>query len=91
MERRTYYSEYSLEAFLKADSAGRAEWYSKMTQNGVMTRDECRVKENLPRHGGNAGVLTVQTNLAPIDQLGKTNDGQAAQSALKHWLGQDEE
>ena len=91
VERRTYYSEYALEAFLKADSAGRAEWYSKMTQNGVMTRDECRVKENLPRHGGNAAVLTVQTNLAPIDQLGKTTDGQAAQAALKSWLGQSEE
>lgn len=91
VDRRTYYAEFSLEAFLKADSAGRAEWYSKMTQNGIMTRDECRVKENLPRHGGNAAVLTVQTNLAPIDQLGQSTDGQAAQAALKNWLGQQQE
>jgi HK97 family phage portal protein len=91
VDRRTYYTEFSLEAFLKADSAGRAEWYSKMTQNGIMTRDECRVKENLPRHGGNAAVLTVQTNLAPIDKLGQSTDGQAAQSALKNWLGQAQE
>jgi HK97 family phage portal protein len=91
VERRTYYSEFSLEAFLKADSAGRAAWYSQMTQNGIMTRDECRVKENLPRHGGNAAVLTVQTNLAPIDQLGQSTDGQAAQAALKNWLGQKQE
>jgi len=91
VDRRTYYSEFSLEAFLKADSTGRAAWYSQMTQNGIMTRDECRVKENLPRHGGNAAVLTVQTNLAPIDQLGQSTDGQAAQAALKNWLGQKQE
>ena len=90
VERRSYYAEFSLEAFLKADSAGRSAWYSQMTQNGIMTRDECRVKENLPRHGGNAGVLTVQTNLTPIDKLGESTDGQAAQAALKNWLGQQE-
>ncbi|WP_256831714.1 phage portal protein [Pseudomonas sp. Pse1] len=91
VERRSYYVEFSLEAFLKADSAGRAEWYSKMTQNGIMTRDECRVKENLPRHGGNAAVLTVQTNLAPIDKLGQSTDAQTAQAALKSWLDQPQE
>lgn len=90
VERQVYYAEFSLEAFLKADTAGRSAWYSQMTQNGIMTRDECRVKENLPRHGGNAGVLTVQTNLTPIDKLGESTDGQAAQTALKSWLGQKE-
>ncbi|MBA1200461.1 phage portal protein [Pseudomonas capeferrum] len=90
VERQTYYGEFSLEAFLKADTAGRSAWYSQMTQNGIMTRDECRVKENLPRHGGNAGVLTVQANLTPIDKLGESTDGQAAQAALKNWLGQQE-
>jgi HK97 family phage portal protein len=91
VERRTYYAEFALEAFLKADSAARAALYSTMVQNGIYTRDDCRVKENLPRMGGNAAVLTVQTNLTPIDQLGKTTDGQAAQAALKNWLGQDQE
>ena len=90
VERVTHYAEFSLEAFLKADTAGRAAWYSQMSQNGIMTRDECRVKENLPRHGGNAGVLTVQTNLTPIDKLGESTYGQAAQAALKSWLGQKE-
>ena len=89
-ERVTHYAEFSLEAFLKADTAGRAAWYSQMTQNGIMTRDECRSKENLPRRGGNADVLTVQTNLSPIDQLGQSNDGQAARAALMNWLQQPE-
>ena len=88
VERVTHYAEFSLEAFLKADTAGRAAWYSQMTQNGIMTRDECRSKENLPRRGGNADVLTVQTNLSPIDQLGQSNDGQAARAALMNWLQQ---
>lgn len=88
VDRINYYAEFTLEGFLKADTAGRASWYSQMTQNGIMTRDECRVKENLPRRGGNADVLTVQTNLSPIDQLGQSDDGQAARAALNNWLHQ---
>jgi len=83
-ERDTYYAEFGLEGLLRADSASRAAFYSTMTQNGIYTRDDCREKENLPRMGGNAGVLTVQTNLAPLDQLGQTKD---TASAIKNLLG----
>lgn len=85
-QRRQIYAEFSIEGLLRADSAGRATLYSQMVQNGIYTRDECRMKENLPRMGGNAGVLTVQTNLSPIDLLGQGNDGQAARAALQNWL-----
>nr|WP_152739786.1 MULTISPECIES: phage portal protein [unclassified Pseudomonas] len=88
VDRVRHYAEFSLEAFLKADTAGRAAWYSQMTQNGIMTRDECRAKENLPRRGGNADVLTVQTNLSPIDRLGETSDMQTARNALMNGLNQ---
>lgn len=67
-----YYAEFSIEGLLRADSAGRADYYDKMTRGGQMTRDEVRVKENLPTMGGNAGVLTVDANLIPLDLLGKT-------------------
>lgn len=87
-QRRQTYSEFSIEGLLRADSAGRATLYSQMVQNGIYTRDECRMKENLPRMGGNAGVLTVQTNLSPIDKLGQGDDGQAARAALQNWLDQ---
>jgi HK97 family phage portal protein len=87
-QRRQIYSEFSIEGLLRADSAGRATLYSQMVQNGIYTRDECRMKENLPRMGGNAGVLTVQTNLSPIDKLGQGDDGQAARAALQNWLDQ---
>jgi HK97 family phage portal protein len=87
-QRRQIYPEFSIEGLMRADSAGRATLYSQMVQNGIYTRDECRMKENLPRKGGNASVLTVQTNLSPIDQLGGGDDGQAARAALQNWLDQ---
>ncbi|MDR5761948.1 phage portal protein [Caballeronia sp. LZ035] len=89
-ERDKYYAEFSVEGLLRADSAGRAAFYSQMTQNGLMSRDECRVKENLPPMGGNAAVLTVQSALLPIDKLGEQSDATAAQDALKNWLSQEQ-
>lgn len=85
-DQSRYYAEFGLEGFLKADSASRASFYSAMTQNGVYTRDEVRVKENLPKKGGNADVLTVQTNLAPLDKLGESSDSNNVRAALSNWL-----
>lgn len=85
-QRVNNYSEFNLEGLLRADSAARADFYSKMTQNGIYTRDDCRVKENMARRGGNADVLTVQTNLAPIDQLGQKTESATARAALLNWL-----
>jgi HK97 family phage portal protein len=87
-ERLSHYAEFALEGLLRADSAGRASFYSTMVQNGIYTRDDCRVRENLPRRGGNADVLTAQTNLAPLDALGNSSDGQAARAALQAWLNE---
>ncbi|MGI2201025.1 phage portal protein [Shewanella baltica] len=88
-QRQTQYAQYNLEALLRGDSASRAEFYSKMTQNAIYTRDECRVKENLPRRGGNADVLTAQSNLLPIDQLGALSESDKVQAVLTNWLNQD--
>lgn len=85
-ERRSLYPEFAIEGLLRADSEARAEFYSKMTQNGIYTRDDCRMRENLPRKGGNADVLTVQSNLTPLDALGQGGDGQAVRAALQSWL-----
>lgn len=71
-QRDRYFAEFSVEGLLRADSAGRAEYLSKMTQNGLMTRDEGRAYDNRPPMGGNAAVLTVQSALLPIDKLGTT-------------------
>jgi len=71
-ERREYYSEFNFEALLRADSAGRATFFSTMVNNGIYTRDEVRAKENLTPMGGNADALTVQVNMTTLDTLGKT-------------------
>ncbi len=89
VERLTYFAEFSLDGLLRGDSESRAAFYSVMTQNAIMTRDECRVKENLPRMGGNAAVLTAQSNMLPIDKLGQATPGSAAADALKAWLDLD--
>lgn len=88
VDRITYYAEYSLEAFLRADSAGRAAYMSTMSQNGLMTRNEGRRKENLPSLPG-GDILTVQSNLVPLDQLGKQNESQSVRAALQNWLTAD--
>ncbi|MFT4172815.1 MAG: phage portal protein, partial [Rhodocyclaceae bacterium] len=89
-ERSRYSAEFALEGLLRGDSASRASFYASMTQNGVMTRDECRRKENLPPKGGNAAELTVQSNMLPIDQLGQQSASGQARDALKAWLGEME-
>ena len=66
---RGFYVEYTVDALLRADSKSRAELISKHSQNGTRTRNELRALDNLPpRPGGD--ILTVQSNLVPLDQLG---------------------
>lgn len=87
-DRRRIFAEFNLEGLLRADSAGRAALYSVFAQNGLSTRDEIRAKENMPpMPGGN--ILTVQSNLVPLDQLGQAGaagGGQQVRSALLDWL-----
>jgi HK97 family phage portal protein len=71
-DRGKFYAEFSVEGLLRADSAGRMTYLSQAVNNGLMSRDEARAKENLAPRGGNADVLTVQTALIPIDKLGTT-------------------
>lgn len=70
-EKARYYAEFNVSALLRGDTAARASYYSQMVNNGLKTRDEVRRLENDPPMGGNAGVLTVQTALTPIDKLGE--------------------
>jgi HK97 family phage portal protein len=92
-ERRLLYAEFSVEGLLRADSAGRAALYSSFAQNGVMTRNEIRAKENLPRQEG-GDVLTVQANLVPLDKLADGTAGNTAagvRAALQSWLHEEPE
>jgi len=70
-EKQRYFAEFSVEGLLRADSAGRASFYATMLNNGVMTSDEVRLKENLEPMGGNAEVLRVQSAMVPLDKIGE--------------------
>ncbi|MDQ7970746.1 MAG: phage portal protein [Oxalicibacterium faecigallinarum] len=85
-ERLKYSAEFVLEGLLRGDSAARAAFYGAMTDKGIMTRDECRKKENLPAKGGNADVLTVQSQMIPLDKIGMDKDSEAARNAINDWL-----
>lgn len=85
-DRAKYYAKFSIEALLRADSQGRAALYSSGSQNGWMMRSEIREFEDLPFIEG-SDVLTVQSNLVPLDQLGTNTDAKNAQDALKTFLG----
>lgn len=90
--KKGYYTEFAIEGLLQADSAARAALYSVMANNGLMTRDELRSKENLPKRGGNADVLTVQSALVPLDMLGQAppaGDANAVRNALRAFLDQE--
>ena len=89
-ERTKYYAEFSIEGLLRADSAGRSAFYSTMVNNGIFTRDEVRQRENLPTMGGNANVLTVQSAMIPINDIGKASDGEQIRNALASWLKEEQ-
>lgn len=61
--------EFKMDGLLRTDPASRANFYSTMSQNGAMTRNEIRRLENLPPVEG-GDELTAQSNLVPLRKLG---------------------
>lgn len=70
-QRATGSCEMSMDALLRGSMTKRAEIYAKGLQNGWMTRAEVRQLEGWPRVDG-SDQLTAQSNLVPLDMLGKT-------------------
>jgi HK97 family phage portal protein len=69
-EKKLYYAEFNVDALLRADSAGRAALMTAYADHGLRTRNELRALDNVaPIEGGDD--LTVQSNLIPIQLLGK--------------------
>lgn len=90
-DRLRFYPKFAVEGLLRADSAGRAAFYSAMVNNGILTRDEVRELEDREPMGGNAAVLTVQTAMAPLDSLGATTETQQMRAAMRSFLGFEDE
>jgi phage portal protein BeeE len=87
-EQREIYIKFNGGALLRSDSDRRALLYASAVQNGWMTRNEIRQIEDLePMEGGD--VLTAQTNLVPVTQLGAASAtaNQATANAVRAWLG----
>ena len=68
--RSTLKPEFKVEGLLRTDSAARAAFYSVMVQNGIMTRNEVRRRENLPPLAG-GDDLTAQSQNVPLGQSGQ--------------------
>lgn len=77
-ERLKFYAKFSVEGLLRADSAGRANFYASMVNNGILTRDEVRELEDREPMGGNAAALTVQSAMTTLDALGVANKKEPA-------------
>lgn len=83
-DRRRIYAEFNREALLQMDSKAKAEFLASMTQNGLMSRREGRLKLNLePTGQAGEDVLTAQTNLAPLGDLGTNGVRDRGQSPAK--------
>lgn len=76
LDKQHVYAEFSYEGFLRADSNARANYIATMLNNGVMSRNEVRKKENLPPMAEGGDIYTVQSALIPVDQVGKNYDEQ---------------
>lgn len=69
-DRARFYAKFNSDALMRADSSGRAALYASYSQNGVKTRNQIReLEDDGPLPGGD--ILTVQSNLIPLDMLGK--------------------
>lgn len=84
-ERRRIYAEFNVEGLLRGDMAAQAEYFSKLTQNGILRRSEARRKLNLPYVEG-SDILTVQVNLADLAKLGQSDPSEVVKSALLSFL-----
>lgn len=79
--------EFNLDAFFRGDLASRYSAYATAVQNGFKTRNEVRQLENDPPIEG-GDVLTAQTNLAPLDQLGAGADPNVDQTPIPEVIQQ---
>jgi len=77
------FAEFNVEGLLRADSAGRAAYYTTALQNGWMSRNDVRRLENMPPIEG-GDIYTVQLNLTPLEDLRKNSTAQAAEVIKLH-------
>lgn len=78
-EAQRFYAEFDRNALLRADSAARGEFISKMIQNAQMTPNEGRRKDNRsPLPGGDQ--LLINSTLVPLTEAGRASRALSAPS-----------
>lgn len=69
-ERPQIYSKFSLNDLYRGDMQTRAEFYTKMLQNGVLNINEVRMKEDLNPVANGGDMHLVQVNQISLEQMG---------------------
>lgn len=80
-ERTNHLVKFRLSFLNRASDSARYSLYAQAVQNGLMTRNEVRRREDLDDIEG-ADTLTAQTNLTPLEKLGENNPSQTSQTTL---------
>ncbi|WP_278364591.1 phage portal protein, partial [Acinetobacter schindleri] len=75
-DKYKYRPKFAVDGLLRANNAARADFYVKMTQNGLYTRNEVRELEDMPRADDpTADKLMVQMQMVPLGtEKGETNE-----------------
>lgn len=75
-DKYKYRPKFSVDGLLRANNTARADFYVKMTQNGLFTRNEVRELEDMPRADDpTADKLMVQMQMVPLGtEKGEKNE-----------------
>ena len=68
-DRSRFYAEFNRQALLRADSKGRAEFYSKVFGLAGITPNQIADRENMPRFEGGDGRY-LNSTFVPLEQAG---------------------
>lgn len=68
LDENTYFSEFLVDALLRADFTARMAGYATGIEHGVLSPDDARQRENLnPRADGRGGIYWRPSNMLPDD------------------------
>lgn len=80
-EKHNHIVKFRLSFLNRASDSARFGLYAQAVQNGLMTRNEVRRREDLDDMEG-ADTLTAQSNLMPLEMLGSNDPTQTSQTPL---------
>lgn len=66
-----FFLKHNVGSLMRGDMTARQSFYGAMVDKGIMDRDEIRELEEMNRRGGGASKLTVQSQMIPLDDIGK--------------------